>query len=42
MDNIFLLIKDYLFDQEDGIHHLITWFLNHLMEEEILPDKIFY
>ena len=36
MVNLFSLIKDYLFDQEDGIRQLITWFLNLVMEEEAL------
>ncbi|AKB38878.1 Mobile element protein [Methanosarcina siciliae C2J] len=27
MVDLFTLIKDYLVDQEDGIRHLITWFL---------------
>lgn len=36
MVNIFSFIKDYLVDQEDGIRHLITWFLNLVMEEEAL------
>ncbi len=36
MVNLFLLIKDYLVDQEAGIRHLITWFLNLVMEEEAL------
>jgi len=36
MVNLFSFIKDYLIDQEDGIHHLITWFLNLVMEEESL------
>ncbi len=29
-------ITDYLYDQEDGIRQLITWFLNLVMEEEAL------
>ena len=36
MVNIVSFIKDYLIDQEDGIRHLITWFLNLVMEEEAL------
>lgn len=36
MVNLFSLIKDYLFDQEDGIRQLLTWFLNLVMEEESL------
>ncbi|AKB38779.1 Mobile element protein [Methanosarcina siciliae C2J] len=36
MADLFSLIKDYLVDQEDGIRHLITWFLNLVMEEEAL------
>ncbi|AKB35230.1 Mobile element protein [Methanosarcina siciliae C2J] len=36
MVDLFTLIKDYLVDQEDGIRHLITWFLNLVMEEEAL------
>lgn len=36
MLDLFSLIKDYLVDQEDGIRHLITWFLNLVMEEEAL------
>ena len=36
MVNIFVRIKDYLFDQEDLIRHLITWFLNLVIEEEAL------
>lgn len=36
MVNLFSFIKDYLIDQEDGIRHLITWFLNLVMEEESL------
>ena len=36
MVDLFSLIKDYLVDQEDGIRHLITWFLNLVMEEEAL------
>ena len=36
MVNIFVLIKDYLFDQENLIRHLITWFLNLVIEEEAL------
>ena len=36
MVNLFLLIKDYLVDKEDGIRQLITWFLNLVMEEEAL------
>jgi|GEM_PF-2146929 transposase-like protein len=34
MVNIFVLIKDYLFDQVDLIRHLITLFLNLVIEEE--------
>ncbi|AKB78223.1 Mobile element protein [Methanosarcina horonobensis HB-1 = JCM 15518] len=36
MVNVVSFIKDYLFDQEDGIRQLITWFLNLVMEEEAL------
>jgi putative transposase len=36
MVNSFSLIKDYLVDQEAGIHHLITLFLNLVREEEAL------
>jgi putative transposase len=36
MVNIFVLIKDYLFDQEDLIRHLITWSLNLSIEEKYL------
>lgn len=36
MLDLFSLIKDYLVDQADGIRHLITWFLNLVMEEEAL------
>jgi transposase-like protein len=36
MLDMFSLKKDYLFDQEDGIRQLITWFLNLVMEEEAL------
>uniref|UniRef100_Q46CB6 Transposase n=1 Tax=Methanosarcina barkeri (strain Fusaro / DSM 804) TaxID=269797 RepID=Q46CB6_METBF len=36
MVNLFSFIKEYLVDQEDGIRHLITWFLNLVMEEEAL------
>jgi transposase-like protein len=36
MVNLFSLIKDYIVDQEDGIRQLITWFLNLVMEEEVL------
>ena len=38
MVNSFLLIKDYLVDKEDEIRQLITWFLNVVMEEEVLLD----
>jgi hypothetical protein len=34
MVNLFSFIKDYLVDQESGIHQLITWFLNLVMEKE--------
>jgi putative transposase len=34
--DLFSLIKDYLVDQEDRIRHLITWFLNLVMEEGAL------
>lgn len=36
MINIFSLKKDYLISQEDGIHHIITWFLNLVMKYEDL------
>ena len=28
------LIRDYPVDQEEGLHQLITWFLNFVTEEE--------
>jgi putative transposase len=36
MVNLFLLIKDYLVDKENGICQLIKWFLNVVLEEEAL------
>ncbi|KKG10985.1 hypothetical protein EO92_14320 [Methanosarcina sp. 2.H.A.1B.4] len=36
MVNIVSFIKAYLFDKEAGIRQLITWFLNLVMEEEVL------
>jgi putative transposase len=36
MINLFSLIKDYLVNKEDGIHQLIMWFVNVVMEEEAL------
>jgi putative transposase len=33
---IFSLRKDHLFDQKDEIYHLITWFLNLLIENVAL------
>lgn len=36
MVNLFSFIKNYLVDQEDEIRHLITWFLNFVMDEEAL------
>ncbi|AKB76650.1 Mobile element protein [Methanosarcina horonobensis HB-1 = JCM 15518] len=38
MVNVISFIKDYLVDQEDGIRHLITWFLNLVMEEGFLQS----
>ena len=36
MVNLFSFIEDYLVDKEDGIHQLLTWFLNLVMKEEAL------
>jgi len=34
--DVFTFIRDYLVDQEEGIHQLINWFSNLLIEEEVL------
>jgi hypothetical protein len=36
MVNIFSFIKDSLFDHENGVCHLMNWFLNLVMEKECL------
>ncbi len=38
MVNTISFIKDYLIDQEDGTRHLLTLFLNLIMEEALLQS----
>jgi len=32
--NLKKVVSDYLTDNDEGMKHLITWFLNEVMEEE--------
>ena len=38
MVNIFSFIKDSLLDHENGVCHLMNWFLNLVMEEDLLQS----